>query len=128
MKQKDMERKKNEKLTDLEQEEKEKAEYLRSKANELMQEQEDEVKHLNEVRLSPPLLFYCSCCYIDWKPFKLLFDFQLILNAKCHAIRDAQLQEKGQISKEMRTEELRLDQMMELDRINAIKVGHITCI
>ena len=57
-----------------------------------------------------------------------MFDFQLILNAKCHAIRDAQLQEKGQISKEMRTEELRLDQMMELDRINAIKVGHITYI
>ena len=56
MKQKDMERKKNEKLTDLEQEEKEKAEYLRSKANELMQEQEDEIKHLNEVRLSLPLL------------------------------------------------------------------------
>ena len=125
-----MERKKNEKLTDLEQEEKEKAEYLRSKANELMQEQEDEIKHLNEVghyhyRCS---FYYNSCCYIDSKLFKLLFDFQLILNAKCHAIRDAQLQEKGQISKEMRTEELRLDQMMELDRINAIKVGHITCI
>ena len=55
-----MERKKNEKLTDLEQEEKEKAEYLRSKANELMQEQEDEIKHLNEVRLSPPLLFFTA--------------------------------------------------------------------
>ena len=95
MKQLDIHRKKNEKLSDLEQEEKAKGEYLRAKANELLQEQEDEIKHLNE----------------------------LILNAKCHAIRDAQILEKSQIGKEMTSEEQRLDQMMELDRVNAIKVS-----
>ena len=46
---------------------------------------------------------------------------QLILNAKCHAIRDAQLLEKKSIKKEMEDEEKRLDTMMEIDRINAIK-------
>lgn len=39
---------------------------------------------------------------------------QLILNAKCHAIRDAQLLEKNQITKEMADEERRLDTMMEV--------------
>ena len=47
---------------------------------------------------------------------------QLILNAKCHAIRDAQVLEKEEIGKEMTAEEKRLDQMMEYDRVNAIKV------
>jgi len=45
----------------------------------------------------------------------------LILNAKCHAIRDAQILEKRAIKDEMETEEKRLDTMMEIDRINAIK-------
>jgi hypothetical protein len=49
MKQKDMERRKNEKLNDLEEEAKENAEHLLSKANSMRQEQEDEIKHLNEV-------------------------------------------------------------------------------
>ena len=49
MKLKDIERKKNEKLNDLEEEEREKSEHLRAKANEQLQEQEDEIKHLNEV-------------------------------------------------------------------------------
>lgn len=49
MKQKDMERRKNEKLNDLELEAKENAEHLLSKANAMRQEQEDEIKHLNEV-------------------------------------------------------------------------------
>lgn len=49
MKQKDMERRKNEKLNDLEIEAKENAEHLLSKANAMRQEQEDEIKHLNEV-------------------------------------------------------------------------------
>lgn len=46
----------------------------------------------------------------------------MILGAKIHAIRDAQILEKGQIQKEMKVEEKRLDQMMELDRLNAIKI------
>jgi hypothetical protein len=39
---------------------------------------------------------------------------QLILNAKCHAIRDAQILEKQQISRELTDEEKRLDTMMEV--------------
>lgn len=39
-----------------------------------------------------------------------------------HAIRDAQLEEKFQIQKEVKEEEKRLDMMMELDRLNSIKI------
>ena len=46
---------------------------------------------------------------------------QLILNAKCQAIRDAQLLEKEQIVHELTDEEKRLDDMMEIDRVNAIR-------
>lgn len=94
MKALDLERRQNEKLNELEEEAKEKAEHLLTKANEMRQEQEDEIKHLNE----------------------------LILNAKCHAIRDAQILEKGHVRGEMDEEEKRLDIMMEVDRQNAIKI------
>lgn len=49
MKQRELLRQQNEKLNDLEAEAKEKAEYLLEKANAQRLEQEDEVKHLNEV-------------------------------------------------------------------------------
>ena len=52
---------------------------LVSRAKVQMEEQDDEIKLLNEV----------------------------ILNAKCHAIRDAQLQEKDEIKKFMEEEEVR---------------------
>lgn len=81
-------------MADIDQLAKEEAEYLLKKANELRQEQEDEVKRLNE----------------------------LILNVKVHAIRDAQLAEKQQIKKEFLDEEKRLDMMMEVDRLNALKI------
>ncbi|XP_002738957.1 cilia- and flagella-associated protein 45-like [Saccoglossus kowalevskii] len=90
----DRSRKKNEKLSDLDEEAKRQAEYLLEKAREQREEQEDEIKHLNE----------------------------LILNAKCHAIRDAQILEKGQVKEEMTDEEKRLDLMMEVDRQNALKL------
>ena len=45
----DQQRKKNTPLEDVDQEAKEESEYLLKRANELRQEQEDEVKHLNEV-------------------------------------------------------------------------------
>lgn len=90
----DNERKKNEKLDEIDELAKEDAEYLLKKANEQRQEQEDEIKRLNE----------------------------LILNVKVHAIRDAQLVEKEQIKKEVKDEDKRLDLMMEIDRVNAIKV------
>jgi len=44
----------------------------------------------------------------------------MILNAKCHAIRDTQLLEKDIIRKELHDEERRLDHVMEIDRQNAI--------
>jgi len=88
----ELQRQKNEKLSDLEQEAKEKAQYLLQKANEQMEEQEDEIKKLNET----------------------------ILNAKCHAIRDAQLIEKLEIKKDILEENKRLDDMMESDRVRAL--------
>ncbi|KAL8592950.1 hypothetical protein ACOMHN_050777 [Nucella lapillus] len=94
MKQLDLARLKNSALSDLEVEAKEKAEHLLTRANAMRLEQEDEIKHLNE----------------------------LILNAKCHAIRDAQILERGQISKELVDEEKRLDTMMEVDRQAAINI------
>ena len=59
----------------------------------MMEEQDDEIKQLNE----------------------------LILNAKCHAIRDAQLQEKEEVLSAMKDEEARLDVMMEIDRLKALQ-------
>ena len=51
----------------------------------------------------------------------MLVIIQLCLNAKCHAIRDAQVVEKRTTDKEYKADEKRLDDMMEQDRINAIK-------
>ena len=74
------------------QEAQEKGTELLGKAKAMMDEQDDEIKKLNEV----------------------------ILNAKCHAIRDTQLKEKEEISKSMKDEEERLDMMMEIDRVKAL--------
>ncbi len=65
---------------------------LLAKAKHMMEEQDDEIKKVNE----------------------------LVLNAKCHAIRDAQLREKEEIAQAMKVEEERLDDMMEIDRLKAI--------
>jgi hypothetical protein len=46
----DNQRRKNEKLDEIDLEAKEESEYLLKRANELRQEQEDEIKHLNEVK------------------------------------------------------------------------------
>jgi len=46
----------------------------------------------------------------------------MILNAKCHVIRDAQLIEKDIIKKEQQQEQRRLDDMMEIERANAIRI------
>jgi hypothetical protein len=90
----DAKRKQNAKLSDLDEEAREKAEHLLKKANELREEQEDDIKKLNEY----------------------------ILEAKCHAIRDAQVLEHDQVCKEMQVEERRLDEMMEAERQNALHV------
>ncbi|XP_012604641.1 cilia- and flagella-associated protein 45 isoform X2 [Microcebus murinus] len=93
MKQKEMVWRKNKKLDDLEEVAKERAQSLLQRANNLRMEQEEELKHMNKV----------------------------ILNAKCHAIRDAQILEKRQIQKELDAEEKRLDQMMEVERQKSIQ-------
>lgn len=49
MKQKEMLRRKNEKLSDLEEEAQQRAQYLLQRANTMRMEQEDEIKKLNEV-------------------------------------------------------------------------------
>lgn len=46
----------------------------------------------------------------------------MILNAKCHAIRDTQLLERDLIRKGQEAEDKRLDYIMEADRQNAIRV------
>merc|ERR1711973_361770 len=89
----DFYRKKNHELNELEIEAKELNEHLLEKAKAKRLEQEDEIKHLNE----------------------------LILNAKCHVIRDKQILEKEQIKKDMDEEEKRLDVIREVHRLNAIK-------
>ncbi|XP_005400238.2 PREDICTED: cilia- and flagella-associated protein 45 isoform X2 [Chinchilla lanigera] len=93
MKQKEMARKNNKKLTDLEEEAKDRAQDLLQRASKLRMEQEEELKDINKI----------------------------ILNAKCHAIRDAQILEKQQIQKELDAEEKRLDQMMEVERQKSIQ-------
>ncbi|XP_032116711.1 cilia- and flagella-associated protein 45 [Sapajus apella] len=93
MKQKEMVWNNNKKLSDLEEVAKERAQNLLQRANKLRMEQEEELKDMSKI----------------------------ILNAKCHAIRDAQILEKQQIQKELDTEEKRLDQMMEVERQKSIQ-------
>jgi hypothetical protein len=89
----DHKRSSNAKLSELEQEARAKADYLLAKANMQLEEQEDDIKHLNE----------------------------LMLYAKCVAIRDIQVGEKTMIKQEKRKEEARLDHMMEADRVADLK-------
>jgi hypothetical protein len=89
----DQKRSSNAKLSELEQEARAKADYLLAKANMQLEEQEDDIKHLNE----------------------------LMLYAKCVAIRDIQVDEKTMIKQEKRKEEARLDHMMEADRVADLK-------
>jgi len=95
MKDRELNRRKMEKLSVLEEEAKNKSEYLQRKADEAKLEDDDQVKQINT----------------------------MIANAKVHAIRDAQVMEKALIGKEMKEEEMRLDTMMEIDRINAIRAA-----
>ncbi|XP_062328979.1 cilia- and flagella-associated protein 45 [Osmerus eperlanus] len=93
IRQADLSRQKNQGLTELEAEARDRAQYLLERANAMRMEQEDEVKKLNE----------------------------LILGAQCHAVRDAQILERKQILGELQEEERRLDAMMELDRRRALE-------
>ena len=89
-----MKRRANEKLNDLEEEARQKAQYLLAKAIERRQDEEEEIKQLNAA----------------------------ITNAKIQTIRDAQVLEKQQIKKELKEENDRLDKMMEADLQNALQV------
>jgi hypothetical protein len=117
----DQERKKNEKLDEIDELAKEEAEYLLKKANELRQEDDDDIKRLNEV-----CFFFIRILFGKEDDINLIFIsnnfLKLILNAKVCAIRDAQLNEKHQIKKDVKVEDRRMDMMMELNRINSIKV------
>ncbi|KAJ3103073.1 Cilia- and flagella-associated protein 45 [Phlyctochytrium bullatum] len=86
-------RSQNAKLSELEKEAKDKSNYLLAKAHLQLEEQEDEIKHMNE----------------------------LMLYAKCVAIRDEQVEEKKLILKEKKEEDSRLDAMMEVERVNELK-------
>ncbi|KAJ3006942.1 hypothetical protein HKX48_009384 [Thoreauomyces humboldtii] len=83
----------NAKLSALEAEAKAKSTYLLAKAQLQLEEQEDEIKHMNE----------------------------LMLYAKCVAIRDKQVEEKIVIRNERKEEEARLDAMMEAVRVDELK-------
>ena len=66
-------------------------------------------------------MWFYTWLIISETSLKFKFLQQLILNAKCHAIRDAQLIEKVDIKKEQLEEEKRLDEMMEVERRKALK-------
>ncbi|KAI9098279.1 tumor suppressor, Mitostatin-domain-containing protein [Phlyctochytrium arcticum] len=76
-------------LSFLEAEAKAQSNHLLSKAQLQLEEQEDDIKHMNE----------------------------LILYAKCVAIRDKQVDEKKMIKNERKEEEARLDAIMEAERV-----------
>lgn len=89
----DLKRSENHPLNDLEVESRTIAEELLKRSQAKRLEENDEIKTLNE----------------------------LILEAKCHAIRDAQISEKKDLFSQMNEENDRLDAMMEIDRVEAIK-------
>lgn len=89
----DHHRAKNASLSQLEKEAKTKSDYLLAKAHHQIEEQEDEIKRLNE----------------------------LILYAKCVTIRDDQVIEKELIKKEIKEEDKRLDALMEIERVVELK-------
>jgi len=89
----DAKRKENKPLNEFEQETKTMAACFQQRYERQRLEENDEIRHLNE----------------------------LILEAKCHAIRDAQVHEKSKLKSELCQENDRLDSIMELDRIQAIQ-------
>jgi len=88
-----MQRKENAPLNDLQLESKTLQQELLKHSQAKRLEDNDEIKALNE----------------------------LILEAKCHAIRDEQVKEKHEIANNENMENVRLDSMMELDRVQAIQ-------
>eukprot|EP00002_Diphylleia_rotans_P023437 TRINITY_DN460_c0_g2_i1.p1 TRINITY_DN460_c0_g2~~TRINITY_DN460_c0_g2_i1.p1 ORF type:complete len:483 (+),score=158.18 TRINITY_DN460_c0_g2_i1:204-1652(+) len=90
----DEERRSHHTLSESEQRELDRANYIRRQAMELMTEQKDDVKAMNSIAQY----------------------------AKCATIRDVQIEEKKSIMQERVGEERRLEAMMELERIKAIQM------
>merc|ERR1711988_892358 len=88
------ERKKNEAKSDLELEAIEKDKHQLSRADFLVDEQRDDVKRMN----------------------------QFVRYAKCSTIRDAQLEEKKALQRQTEEEEMRLDEVMESERVRAVEL------
>lgn len=91
----EMDRDRSKKLppTDIEVEQNARADGLLSKAQQQMDEEHDDVKHMN----------------------------QMTLYAKVVTVRDKQLEENKSLEKEWVEEQKRLDLMMELERLKALK-------
>ncbi|XP_059574580.1 cilia- and flagella-associated protein 45 isoform X2 [Alligator mississippiensis] len=80
--------------SDLEKETEERGNYLLQRAYRMRLEQEDEIKDMEK----------------------------MIVDARCHAVLDAQMIEKQQMEKELKQEELRLDQNMEVERQKVVRI------
>jgi len=88
------ERKKNEAKSDLEMEAIEKDKHTMGRADFLVDEQRDDVKRMN----------------------------QFVRYSKCATIRDAQLEEKKALQRQEEEEEMRLDEVMEHERVRAVEL------
>ena len=80
-------------MTDIEREQSKKAEGLLAKAQTQMDEEHDDVKHMN----------------------------QMVLYSKVVTVRDKQLEENKQLENEWLAEQKKLDIMMEIERLKALK-------
>merc|ERR1711934_313812 len=88
------ERKKNEAKSELEVEQMEKDKHTMGRADFLVDEQRDDVKRMN----------------------------QFVRYSKCATIRDAQLEEKKALQRQDEEEEMRLDEVMEHERVRAVEL------
>ena len=85
-----------------------------SRAQVKLDEELDEVKHMNKVCVHPPPLIN--------RTHAIYPTTQIMLYTKCVTIRDAQIAEKSAIRAEHAEEEARLDMAMEKERLKALKM------
>eukprot|EP01010_Urceolus_cornutus_P003002 NODE_400_length_1698_cov_270.086719_g319_i0.p1 GENE.NODE_400_length_1698_cov_270.086719_g319_i0~~NODE_400_length_1698_cov_270.086719_g319_i0.p1 ORF type:complete len:486 (-),score=160.84 NODE_400_length_1698_cov_270.086719_g319_i0:161-1618(-) len=90
------------------------AERSRKGAQLAPEELENEVAKQEEVKRSRRLA--------DEESDEVKYMNKVMLYAKCVTIRDAQIEEKGAIGSEKKEEEKRLDMMMEMERLKALKM------
>ncbi|KAJ3361138.1 hypothetical protein HDU91_004070 [Kappamyces sp. JEL0680] len=109
----DSQRAKNAKLSDLDKETLEKSNYLLTKAQMQLEEQEDDIKHLNE------LMLYAKCVSIRDKQVEQKVFGRAADGARYD--RMAPLMVQKLIQRQRKEEDLRLDAMMEYERVNELK-------